>query len=79
MSFFSRSSEKNRYGDRHRGSNYYKREGFLNRILRIFGSLSNSGRKYNNKYSHSSHQNHYSDRRHYSNQRHHRRYKSSWS
>lgn len=29
MSFFSRSSGKRHYGDNHRGSNYYKREGLL--------------------------------------------------
>jgi hypothetical protein len=78
MGFFSRSSGKRHYGDKHRGSNYYKREGFLSRILKIFGSFSNSGRRYNN---HNSHNSHYSDQRHYSNQNHHRRrkHKSSWS
>lgn len=87
MGFFSRSSGKRHYGDKHQGSNYYKREGFLSRILKMFGSFSNSGRRYNNhnshhsNNSHNSHQNHYSDQRHYSDQSHHRRrkYKSSWS
>jgi len=81
MGFFSRSSGKRHYGDKHQGSNYYKREGFLSRILKMFGSFSNSGRRYNKHNSHHSHQNHYSDQRHYSDQSHHRRrkYKSSWS
>lgn len=90
MGFFSRSSGKRHYGDKHQGSNYYKREGFLSRILKMFGSFSNSGRRYNNhnshnshhsNNSHNSHQNHYSDQRHYSDQSHHgrRKYKSSWS
>ncbi|MCE5219755.1 MAG: hypothetical protein LLF98_00400 [Clostridium sp.] len=86
MGFFSRSSGKRHYGDKHQGSNHYKREGFLSRILKMFGSFSNSDRRYNNHHSHHSHdshhlhQNHYSDQRHYSNQNHHRRrYKSSWS
>lgn len=80
MSFSSRSSGRRQYGDNHRGSNYYKRKGFLNHILRMFGSHSNSGRRYNNHHSHNSHQNHYSDQSYYSEQRHHkRRYKSSWS
>ena len=87
MGFFSKSSGKRHYGDKHQGSNYYKREGFLSRILKMFGSLSNSGRRYNNHNSHNSHsshnshQNHYFDQRHYSDQSHHgrRKYKSSWS
>jgi len=84
MGFFSRSSGKSQHGDKHQGSNHYKREGFLSRILKMFGSVSNSGRRYNNHNSHNSHnsnQNHYSDQRHYSDQSHHgrRKYKSSWS
>ena len=75
MSFFSRSSGKRHYGDKHQGSNYYKREGLLNRILRMFGLFSNSRRKYNNQHSHNSHQNYHSDQRY--NKR--KRYKSSWS
>lgn len=75
MSFFSRSSEKNGYGDKHRGSNYYKREGFLSRILRMFGSFSNSDKGYNNHHSHNSDQRHYSDQKY--NRR--RRSKGSWS
>jgi|GEM_PF-6905310 len=81
MGFFSRSSGKRQHGDNHQGSNHYKREGFLSRILKMFGSVSNSGRRYNNHNSHNSHQNHYSDQRHHSDQSHHgrRKYKSSWS
>lgn len=75
MSFFSRSSGKKHYGDKHQGRSYYKREGFFGKLIRMFGSLSNSGRKYNNHHSHNSHHNHYSDQGHH--QR--RRYKSSWS
>ncbi|WP_373845460.1 hypothetical protein [Clostridium sp.] len=79
MGFFSRSSGKRQYGDKHKGSNYYKRKGFLSRILRMFGSYSNSGRRYNNHHSHNSHQNHYSDQAYYSERHRRRRYKSSWS
>lgn len=81
MSFFSRSSGKRQHGDKHRGSNHYKREGFLSRILKMFGSFSNSGRKYNNHNYHNSHHSHNSHGNHYSDQRHHgrRKYKSSWS
>ncbi|EKQ57658.1 MULTISPECIES: hypothetical protein [Clostridium] len=86
MGFFSRSSGKRHYEDKHRGSNYYKREGFLSRIFKMFGSFSSSGKRYNKHHSHDSHKNyhsnerHYSDQRHYSDHGHHkRRYKSSWS
>ena len=77
MSFFSKSSGKRHNGDQHRGSNYYKREGFLSRLFKMFGSFSGSGRKYNkhnSHYSHDSHHNHYSDHAN-----HRKRYKSSWS
>ncbi|MBV7274027.1 hypothetical protein I6U48_14060 [Clostridium sp. PL3] len=77
MGLFSRSSGKRHHGDSHRGSNYYKREGLLSRIMGIFDSFSSSGRRYN-KYcshnSHHSHQNHYSDQKYGK-----KRYKSSWS
>ena len=78
MGFFSKSSGKRHYGDKHQGSNHYKREGFLSRILKMFGSFSNSGRRYN---THNSHNSHNSHENHYSDQNHHRRrkYKSSWS
>lgn len=77
MSFSSRSSGKKHYGNNHRGSSYYKREGLLSRILKLFGAFSSSRKGYNKHHSHSSHNSHYS---HYSDQRHHRRrYKSSWS
>lgn len=66
MSFFSKSSGKKHYGGKHKGSKYYKREGILSRILRMFGSFSSSDRKHNS---------HYSDRSHHKR----RRYKSSWS
>lgn len=86
MVFFSRSSGKRHYGDQHRGSNYYKREGFLSRIFKMFGSFSGSNRRDNRHHSHDSHNNnyqnqqHYSDHKHYSDHSHHRRkYKSSWS
>jgi hypothetical protein len=89
MGFFSNSSGKRHYRDKHRGSKYYKREGFLSRILKIFGSFSNSNKRYNNHHSHNSHhshhkhysnEEHYSHPNHYSDQIHHRRrYKSSWS
>lgn len=88
MSVFSRSSGKRHYGDQHRGSSYYKREGFLSRIFKMFGSFSSSGRRHkehNSHYSHDPNHNHYSDHRHYSDQRHysdhghHRKHKSSWS
>lgn len=86
MGFFSKSSGKRHYGDQHRGSSYYKREGFLSRLLKMFGSFSNSGKRYNKHHSHDSHQDYYSNERHYSDQRHYsdhghrrRRYKSSWS
>lgn len=77
MGFSSRSSDKGHYEDTHRGSNYYKRDGFLSRLFKMFGSFSNSNRRYS-KYS--SHRKSYSDNKYYSNQNHHRRkYKSSWS
>lgn len=77
MSFFSKSSGKKHYGDKHHGSNYYKREGFLSRILKMFGSFSSSDRRYNKHHSHFSHDFHHN---HYSNHGHRRRkYKSSWS
>lgn len=84
MGFFSRSSGKRHYGDKHQGSNYYKREGFLSRILKMFGLFSNSGKRCNNHHSHNSHDSHHSHnshQNHYSDQSHHRRrkYKSSWS
>ena len=86
MSSSSRSSRKRHYGDNHQGSNYYKREGFLSRIFKMFGSFSGSNRKYDKHHSHQSHSNHYSDQRHYSDQEHYsdhsknrRKYKSSWS
>ncbi|MCH4198559.1 MAG: hypothetical protein LKF87_08055 [Clostridium tyrobutyricum] len=76
MSLFSRSSGKRHHDNNHRGSSYYKREGFLNRILGMFGSFSRSGRKYNKYYSHNnSYPNHYSGERHCKR----RKYKSSWS
>lgn len=76
MSFFSSSSSSSgrHYGHKHRGSSYYKREGVLSGILRVFTSHSHSGRRH----------------RHYSSsvRRHHRRrhhsgsfsiFSSSWS
>ncbi|MCH3963366.1 MAG: hypothetical protein LKE46_03765 [Clostridium sp.] len=42
MGFFSRSSDRRRYGDYKKGSNYYKREGFLRRLLSGFASFSRS-------------------------------------
>lgn len=78
MSFFSSSSGKRHNGHKHQGSNYYKREGLLSRILKVFGLFSKSSNKYNNH--NYSHKNHYSDQRHYSGRSHRRRkYKSSWS
>lgn len=74
MGLFSRSSGKRHHGDNHRGSDYYKREGLLGRILRAFGSLSSSGKRYNKHYSHHSNHHHYSDQRYNK-----KRYKSSWS
>lgn len=80
MGFFSKSSGKRHHGDKHRGSNYYKREGFLSRIFKMFGSFSSSGRRYNKHNSHYSHHNQYSDKRHYSDHgRYRKKYKSSWS
>ena len=75
MSFFSSSSSssgRRRHGHKHRGSGYYKREGVLSGIIRMFTSRSHSGRRH----------------RHYSSsvRRHHRRSRSfsvfsssSWS
>ncbi|NMM61695.1 hypothetical protein HBE96_03110 [Clostridium sp. P21] len=74
MSFFSRSSGRRHHGDNHRGSNYYKREGLLGRILKMFGSFSRSGRRHSKHYSHDSHHNHHSNQGYGK-----RRYKSSWS
>lgn len=75
MSFFSRSSGKKHYRDQHHGRSYYKREGFFSKLLRMFGSFSNSSRRHNSHHSHDSHHNHYS------NQGYHKRrgYKSSLS
>ena len=72
----SRSSGKKHYGDEHRGSKYYKREGFFNRILKMFDSISNSDSRYTKHRSHDSHENYNS----YENHNRRRRYKSSsWS
>ena len=74
MGIFSSSSGKRHYGDQHRGSKYYKREGFLSRIFKMFGSFSGSSGRYDK------HHSHYSNPRHYSNHGHHRRrHSSSWS
>ncbi|MFL0194787.1 hypothetical protein ACJDU8_04250 [Clostridium sp. WILCCON 0269] len=79
MSFFSRSSRKRKYVNDHQGSKYYKRQGFFSRILRMFGSVSNSHRRYKTHYSYSSDER-YHDERQYPRENHYRkRYKSSWS
>ncbi|KZL91750.1 hypothetical protein CLMAG_35090 [Clostridium magnum DSM 2767] len=83
MGLFSRSSEKRHYGDKHMGSDYYKRKGLLGRILRMLGSFSSSRKRHDNHHSnnnHNSHDNHCSHQHHYSNEKHYKkRYKSSWS
>lgn len=80
MGIFLKSSGKRQCSHKSEGSNYYKREGFLSRILKMFGSFSNSVRGHNNNHSQDSHQSHHSDQRHYSDQNHHRRRdKGSWS
>lgn len=75
MSFSSRSSGRRHYGDNHRGSSYYKREGLFSRIAKMLGSFSSSHRRYNNHHSHYSDQGDYSEHSHH----HKRKYKSSWS
>ncbi|AJA47320.1 hypothetical protein CPAST_c12200 [Clostridium pasteurianum DSM 525 = ATCC 6013] len=84
MGFFSRLFGR---GDSsHRGSGYYKRQGFFDRILNMVGSGSHSGRRYDNRYHDSDrrrHYNHYSDdsyRDNYHDRNYRRKkYRSSWS
>ncbi|MDS0524858.1 hypothetical protein NNC19_04140 [Clostridium sp. SHJSY1] len=65
MSFFSSSSSSSgrHYGHKHRGSSYYKREGILSGIKRIFTSHSHSGRR-RRYYSSSSIRGHHRRRHH---------------
>lgn len=72
--------------DNNRGSNYYKREGFLSRIMNMVGSFSHSDRRYNSHHydRNKKYDSHYSDssyrRSDYNNKDYNRRkYRSSWS
>ncbi|EDK32665.1 Hypothetical protein CKL_0611 [Clostridium kluyveri DSM 555] len=80
MSFLSRSSKKRKYANNHQGSRYYKREGFFSRIFRMFGSYSNSHRRYKKYYSYSPDERyHYDERRYPPREYRRKRHKSSWS
>lgn len=54
MSFSSGSSDKKRYKDKHRGSSYYKREGFLEKVSSMISSYSSSSKKYKKRKKHKS-------------------------
>lgn len=47
MGFFLKLLGKRYYGDKYCGSNYYKREGFLSCIFKMFGLFFSLGRWYN--------------------------------